>query len=307
MPRFFIHFCFLTFLCGLPRHAQASQWQTLNGTARYKVDYDEQSIHHNPLGQLEIWIRFIPRGEAERKSAAVEYKEKRYHSHLEYYEIDCSEQTARLGMIDILDKSRVRLKRLQGSSKPAPILPGSVLENVAEHFCPVIVEEIEEENKNEESAQGEQSENTDDLALSSDKRQMIEKLQKIAMSKEATFETWKELGNIYFDTNQPEQAIKAYARALSFRPDDTDILNDQGAMYRQSGDYQRAVANFEKAFSLDPHNLESLYNCGYVYAFDLGNTQKALVMWRQYITLESKSETARQVQSFIDQYGKPVH
>lgn len=307
MPRFFIQFCFaLTFLCGLQCHAQAGQWHALNGTARYKVDYDNQSIFHNPLGRLEVWIRFNPRKEADRKSAAAEYKEKRYHSHLEYYEIDCSEQSALLGMIDILDKSKTRLKRLQGGAQPAPILPGSVLENVAQLFCPAMDEEIEEENDAVESAEVETAVKADNPELSSDKQQVIEKLQKIAASKEATFETWKELGNIYFDTNQAEKAIRAYERALTFRPDDTDIINDQGAMYRQSGDYQRAVANFEKAVTLDPHNLESLYNCGYVYAFDLGDTRKALVMWKRYIALESKSETARQVQSFIDQYGKPA-
>lgn len=300
MPRFLLKFCMLiTILCVQRQHnAMAGQWQALNGTARYKVAYDEQSIHLTPLGRLKIWLRFIPRGEAERKSASAEYKEKCYRSHLEYYEIDCSEQTALLGLIDILGSSRARLKRLQGGTQPDPILPGSVLYTAAQRICPVLDEESEESNEAEEP------DTTDVTPLSSDKLQQIEILQKKTASKEATAETWRELGNSYFDTDQPEQAIKAYERALALKPDDTDTLNDQGAMYRQSGEFVRAVANFEKAVSLDPNNLESLYNCGYVYAFDLNNIPKALVMWRQYLDLESKSETARQVQSFIDQYGK---
>lgn len=113
MLRFLVQFCaVVTFLCGVRQNAQAVQWQALNGTSRYKVAYDEQSVRLTALGRLEIWLRFIPRGESERKSAVAEYKEKRYHSHLEYYEIDCSEQTALLGLIDILGASRARLKRL---------------------------------------------------------------------------------------------------------------------------------------------------------------------------------------------------
>lgn len=288
---------------GLSSSAQAVQWQALSGTSRYKVAYDEQSIRLTPLGKLEIWLRFSPRGETERKLAAAEYKDKRYHSHMEYYEVDCREQTAQLGMIDILGISKVRLKQLQGGTEPYPILPGSVLDSAAQHICQVLDEDAEEESANSESPQ-EEPDTTAEKNLSSDTQQQIATLRTKSMAKNATAETWKELGNIYFDTDQPELAIKAYGQALVLRPDDADILNDQGAMYRLTGNYQQAVANFEKAYSIDPANRESLYNCGYVYAFDLNNIPKALVLWRKYLELETTSETARQVQSYIDQHGK---
>lgn len=305
MPRFLLQFCaVLIFLSGLQRHAHAVQWQALNGTTRYKVAYDERSVRLTPLGRLEIWLRFIPRGEAERRAAAAEYKEKLYRSHLEYYEIDCGEQTASLGLIDILGASGVRLKRLQGGTPPDPILPGSLLDNAAERICPVLDEETEDGSEGVEPEQEEAPGASDDRGLSSDKLEQIETLRMKAASKDAGAETWKELGNIYFDTDQPEQAIKAYERALALRPDDTDTLNDQGAMYRQAGDFKRALAAFEKAYSIAPDNLESIYNSGYVYAFDLNDMPKALVMWRRYLELDSMSETARQVQSFIEQYGK---
>lgn len=304
MQRFLLQLSLMvTFLCGVCHSAQAVQWNALNGTARYKIAYDDHSIRLTPLGRLEIWLRFTPRGEPERKLAAAEYKENRYRSHLEYYEIDCSEQTALLGLIDILGASRTRLKRLRGGARPDPILPGSVLDSAARRICPVLDEDSEVEGA-VETGQTKEPETTDGSGLSSEMLQQIENLQKKATSTESTAETWKELGNIYFDTGQPEQAIKAYERSLALRPNDSDTLNDQGAMYRQTGDFGRALANFEKAYAIDPHNLESLYNSGYIYAFDLNNFPKALVMWRLYLKQDTKSETARQVQSFIEQYGK---
>jgi tetratricopeptide (TPR) repeat protein len=305
MRRFIFQlFVLSVFLFNMSLNAHAVQWQPLNETQRYNIAYDEQSIRLTPLGRLEVWLRFIPRGEAERKSAAAEYKDKRYRSHLEYYEIDCSEQTALLGLIDILGTSRARLKRLRGGSQPDPILPGSVLDNASQRICPVLDENTGDDSEPESAVQTDESEDLNDKTVSADKQQQIETLLKKASAKGATAETWKELGNIYFDTDQPQEAINAYQQALNINPKDTDCLNDQGAMYRQRGDFVRALNNFEKAYSIDEFNLESIYNSGYVYAFDLHNIPKALVMWRRYIALDSKSETAQQVQSFIDQYGK---
>lgn len=305
MPRFLLQLSVMvTFLCGVRQSAQAIQWNVLNGTARYKVAYDYHSVRLTPLGRLGIWLRFTPRGESGRKFAAAEYKEKRYRSHLEYYEIDCGEQTALLGLIDISGASGTRLKRLPGGAKPDPIPPGSVLDSAAQRICPVLDEDADEEGGAVEPGQAEGPGTTGDSGLGSDMLQQIENLQKKAASNEATADTWKELGNIYFDTDQAELAIKAYERALALRPNDSDTLNDQGAMYRQTGDFGRALANFEKAYSIDPRNLESLYNSGYIYAFDLGNIPKALVMWRLYLEQDTKSETARQVQTFMEQFGK---
>lgn len=301
MTRLLLKFCVLTiFLCSLHREASA-QWQAMIGTARFKVSYEKQSIKSASFGRLEMRFHFIPRGEAERKSAASDYSSKRYRSHLEYYEIDCSKQTALLGMIDILGASKVRIKRLQGNSYLTPILLGSVLENAVQYICPVL---DKEEKENEDVEQTEESDTFDKNELSTDKLNQIEHLQKKTISTEATAEAWKELGNIYFDTDQPEQAIKAYEKALVLSPDDTDTLNDQGAMYRQIGNFEQALKNFEKAYSINPTNLESLYNSGYVCAFDMNNIPKALVLWRRYLDQESKSETARKVQSFVEQYEK---
>lgn len=296
----------IIFSCALPCPVLAVQWQSLTSTSRHQVAMDSESVRLTPLGRLAVWLRFVPLGDAQRKAAAVEYGEKGYRSHLEYYEIDCSEQSAVLGLIDIFGTARSRLKRLKGDAKPDAIIPGSVLDRAAQQICPVLDDEaLEDEPEAPDPGVGAES-----AAPVADKQPSAEALQKIQELIKATIadpsrhEAWSLLGNAYFDSDLPEEAIAAYSRALAIRPDDTNTLNDQGAMYRQKGDFKSALANFEKAVKIDPYNLESLYNTGYVYAFDLNDITKALKIWKRYLELDKTSETARQVQSFVDRYQK---
>jgi tetratricopeptide (TPR) repeat protein len=262
-------------------------------------------VRLTPLGRLAVWLRFTPLGNAQRKAAAVEYGEKGYRSHLEYYEIDCSEQSAVLGLIDIFGTAKARLKRLKGGTGPDAIIPGSVLDMAAQRICPILEDEADEKEPEEPNpAVGAENEPVTEKLPSAETLQIIQDLLKRIAAEPTNYEAWSLLGNAYYDADLPEEAITAYNRALALRPDDTDILNDQGAMYRLKGEFPKALANFEKAMKIDPYNLESLYNIGYVYAFDLNNIPKAVQIWKRYLELDKGSETSRQVQSFLDRYQR---
>jgi tetratricopeptide (TPR) repeat protein len=293
--------------CILPWSAHAVQWEPLARTGRHDVAIDTGSVRLTSLSRLAVWLRFMPIDEQQRKQAATEYAQKTYRLHLEYYEIDCSEQSAVLGLVDILGPSKKRLARTKGNNIPEAIIPGSVLDLAFQKVCPALEEDTFNNEVDIETPDSEAiPEEPEPKQISEESRQFIAAATQKTESDPKNLEAWRELGNAYFDADMYPQAISAYNRALALNPDDTNILNDQGAMYRQTGDFTRALANFEKARQVDPKNLESIYNSGYVLAFDLNQIDKAIVMWRSYLKLDKTSETSRQVQSFVDRYGRPA-
>jgi len=301
---------FLTIACllaTLPSAADAVQWQPLARTSRHNVAIDMSSVRLTTLSRLAVWLRFTPLGEPERRQAAAEYGQKTYRLHLEYYEIDCSEQNAVMGMIDVLGPSMTRVSRAKGNATPDAIIPGSVLDMAMQRVCPSMEESaINDSDEIQPPESGSEDETPHKNKLSEeDARAISDALLKTEIEPD-NLEAWRTLGNLYFDADLPAEAIAAYSKALEINPNETNILNDQGAMYRQTGDFARALTNFEKARAVDPNNLESLYNSGYVLAFDLNQIDKALLLWRQYLALDSTSEASRQVQSFVDRYGKPA-
>ncbi len=276
----------------------AVNWEPLARTARHDVACDGGSIHMTPLGRLAVWLRFTPRDEAARRQAALEYGQKGYRLHFEYYEIDCSEQTSRLGLIDIIGSSGKRLNRMKGGESLEVIEPGSALDLAAQKICPVLEDAVDDslDPATPESAAGQ------------DKvpEQLRTRIDAALLAVEAAPDSpaaWRDLGNAYFDADLPLESVTAYDRVLAFAPDDPDVLNDQGAMYRQLGKIDKALANFEKAVRLAPYNLESLYNLGYLYAYDLNNPVRAREVWKRYLLLDGTSDTARQLQEFISRLG----
>ena len=290
--------------CIMPLSGQAVQWEPLARTEQHDVAIDTGSVRLTNLSRLAVWLRFTPFGEQQRRQAAIDNGQMSYRLHLEYYEIDCSEQSAVLGLVDILGPSGKRLARKKGGGPPETIIPGSVLDMAARKVCPDLEENSVSVEDDIVAPESEPPENVppEESQITEESLKLIPAAIQKTVRDPKDLEAWRELGNAYFDADMPAQAISAYSRALAIKPDDANILNDQGAMYRQTGDFTRALANFEKARQVDPFNLESIYNSGYVLAFDLNQIDRAIVMWRSYLALDKTSETSRQVQTFIERY-----
>lgn len=116
-------------------------------------------------------------------------------------------------------------------------------------------------------------------------QQQIAMLEGIVAREPDNRNAWVQLGNNYFGADQPIKAIEAYEKALELGPDDPNVITDQGTMFRRVGWYDRAVANFQRAAQLDPNHLQSRYNLGIVYRYDLQNFAAAADAWESFLAL----------------------
>jgi tetratricopeptide (TPR) repeat protein len=120
-----------------------------------------------------------------------------------------------------------------------------------------------------------------------------------AMQNPKDVQAWISLGNDYFDSHQTQPAIDAYANALALDPKNPDVLTDQGVMYREQGQYDKAVANFLKANQIAPAHMQSLFNAGVVYAYDLKDYKRAEETWLKVIANDKSGRFAAQAGNAI--------
>ncbi|WP_242342519.1 tetratricopeptide repeat protein [Anaeromyxobacter terrae] len=132
-------------------------------------------------------------------------------------------------------------------------------------------------------------------------QQRIAMLQQAVAQDPKNVQAWSQLGNDYFDTNQPQKAVEAYAHVLEAQPNNSDVLTDQGVMYRALGQFDKAVENFKKANEANPRHLQSLFNLGVVYAYDLKQPKKAIEAWEKVVATDPSSGQAIQARTQLEQ------
>ncbi len=132
-------------------------------------------------------------------------------------------------------------------------------------------------------------------------QQRIAMLQQVVGQDPKNVQAWTQLGNDYFDTNQPQKAVEAYGQVLAIQPANADVLTDQGVMYRALGQFDKAVENFRKANEANPRHLQSLFNLGIVYAYDLKQPKKAIEVWEKLVATDPSSSQAIQARTQLQQ------
>ncbi len=121
-------------------------------------------------------------------------------------------------------------------------------------------------------------------ASASDTARILE-LEQAVLKNANDLAAWIQLGNIYFDTSKPREAIRAYEHALALKPDNADVLTDLGIMFRETGQYEKAVDSFKKAVNIKPGHQNAMFNTGVVLFFDLGRKDEARKAWRDLLAV----------------------
>jgi len=128
----------------------------------------------------------------------------------------------------------------------------------------------------------------------------IQTLKEIVKKDPKNLPAWVELGNLYFDSDQPKEAIEAYRQYLAIKPDNPDIRTDMGIMYRKLGQFDKALEEFRKAAQSDPRHANSRYNIGIVLLHDKQDIGGAIKAWGEYLRVDPNSERAQRIRAQIE-------
>jgi tetratricopeptide (TPR) repeat protein len=109
-----------------------------------------------------------------------------------------------------------------------------------------------------------------------------------------------ELGNLYFDAERYEDAIKWYMEALKLSPNDVNVSTDLGVCYYYINKPDEALAQFAVSLGLDPKHPKTLLNMGIVKAFGKQDLQGASEAWQEVIRVAPGTPEAQAARRALD-------
>jgi YHS domain-containing protein len=98
-----------------------------------------------------------------------------------------------------------------------------------------------------------------------------------------------QLGNLYFDAERYDEAIKWYGDAIKLSPKDVNVSTDLGVSYYYSNQPDKALEQFKQSLSIDPKHGKTLLNVGIVKAFGKQDLDGAALAWQEVIKIAPDS------------------
>ncbi len=109
-----------------------------------------------------------------------------------------------------------------------------------------------------------------------------------------------DLGNLYFDAERYDDAIRWYSEAAQLQPNDVNVSTDLGVSYYYTNQPDKALAQFDKSLKIDPKHAKTLLNVGIVRAFGKQDLDGASKAWQDVMRLAPDSPEAQAAKRALD-------
>ena len=128
----------------------------------------------------------------------------------------------------------------------------------------------------------------------------VNALTSVASREPANARPRVQLGNLYFDAERYDDAIKWYTEAIKLAPDDVNVITDLGVCYYYTNQPDKALEQFDRSLKLDPNHAKTLLNVGIVRAFGKQDLDGATAAWQKVIQLVPNSPEAQAAKRALD-------
>ncbi len=108
-----------------------------------------------------------------------------------------------------------------------------------------------------------------------------------------------QIGNVYYDAGQYDDAIGYYKQALKIDPKNVDVRSDMATCYWYKNDADMAIAEFQKSLTYNPSHASTLYNLGVVRWQGKGDPKGAVEAWQKLLDTNPNYENKARVMELI--------
>lgn len=128
----------------------------------------------------------------------------------------------------------------------------------------------------------------------------VKALQAVADKEPTNAQARVQLGNLYFDAERYDDAIKWYSEAIKLAPKDVNLSTDLGVCYYYTNQPDKALAQLQQSLAIDPKHTKTLLNIGIVRAFGKQDLPGAAEAWQKVIDISPDSPEGQAAKRALD-------
>lgn len=128
----------------------------------------------------------------------------------------------------------------------------------------------------------------------------VKSLQAIAEKDPKNVQARVDLGNLYFDAERYDDAIKWYSEAVKLNPKDVSVSTDLGVCYYYTNQADKALDQLQHSLDIDPKHTKTLLNVGIVRAFGKQDLEGAAQAWQKVIDMAPDTPEGQAAKRALD-------
>jgi tetratricopeptide (TPR) repeat protein len=109
-----------------------------------------------------------------------------------------------------------------------------------------------------------------------------------------------ELGDLYFNAERFDEAVKWYEEALTINANDVRVSTQLGMSYYYTNQTDRALQQLERSIKIDPKHAETWLDLGFVRAFGRQDLTGAEQAWQQVLALAPEGREGQAAKRALD-------
>lgn len=108
-----------------------------------------------------------------------------------------------------------------------------------------------------------------------------------------------QLGNLLYDSGDFNNAIEPYGKALAITPANNNVRNDYAVCFFNTGNPERAIKELNTILASEKNNITALFNMGIIHS-NIGKMELAKNYFSRVIELQPASEFASKARSMME-------
>jgi tetratricopeptide (TPR) repeat protein len=110
----------------------------------------------------------------------------------------------------------------------------------------------------------------------------------------------RRLGDLYFEAERFDEAIRWYEEAVRLDPRDVEASTALGVSYYYTNQPDRALEQFDRSLAIDPSHARTMLNVGIVRAFGKQDLRGAVAAWERVVAVAPDSPEGRAARQALE-------